>query len=59
MRRFPVVLVGSAFWSGLLDWAQEQLVDTGKISPEHLGLLRVVDDPDEVVKIVERGISDE
>jgi uncharacterized protein (TIGR00730 family) len=55
VRRFPVVLVGSSFWSGLLDWARHALVDSGKISPEHLDLLRVVDDPDEVVKIVEEG----
>ncbi len=55
VRRFPVVLVGSSFWAGLLDWAQHALVDSGKISPEHLDLLRVVDDPDEVVKIVEEG----
>ncbi len=55
VRRFPVVLVGSTFWAGLVSWAHQQLVETGKVSPEHLELLRVVDDPDDVVKIVEEG----
>ena len=53
VQRFPVVLVGSAFWAGLLSWAHQQLVETGKVTPEHLELLRVVDDPEDVVKIVE------
>jgi metallo-beta-lactamase family protein len=53
IQRFPVVLVGSAFWKGLLDWEREQLVDTGKVSPETLELLHVVDDPDQVAAIVE------
>ena len=59
IRRFPVVLVGSAFWAGLLDWARGQLLGTGKVSAEHLDLLRVVDDPDEVVAIVEGATTAE
>ncbi|MGZ4709548.1 MAG: TIGR00730 family Rossman fold protein [Acidimicrobiales bacterium] len=57
VRRFPVVLVGSEFWSGLLAWAHENLIESGKVSADYAGLLRVVDDPDEVVKIVEQGRS--
>ena len=53
VQRFPVVLVGSTFWGGLLDWERQQLVETGKVSTETLELLHVVDDPDEVAAIVE------
>jgi metallo-beta-lactamase family protein len=56
VRRFPVVLVGSAFWEGLVEWVRGQLVGTGKVSPSHLELLHVVDDPDEVVRIVTQGV---
>jgi hypothetical protein len=53
VRHFPVVLVGSAHWSGLLDWVRDTLIPAGYISPDDLGLLRVTDDPDEVVRLVQ------
>ena len=57
VQRFPVVLVGSAFWEGLLDWERRQLVDGGKVPAETLDLLHVVDDPDEVAAVVEAGVD--
>lgn len=47
--RFPIVLVGSEFWSGLLEWFQNTLVENGTISPENFNLFRVVDTADEAV----------
>jgi len=47
---FPVVLVGTEFWGGLVDWIKEQLLDGGKISPGDIDLLSVTDDLDEVVE---------
>ncbi|MDQ1687528.1 MAG: hypothetical protein QOK42_503 [Frankiaceae bacterium] len=49
---FPVVLVGSEFWGGLLDWMREKLVTRGMIAEADLNLLQVVDDVDEAVRIV-------
>ena len=46
---FPVVLVGTEFWGGLVDWIKERLLDGGKISPGDIDLLTVTDDLDEVV----------
>ena len=46
---FPVVLVGSEFWGGLVDWIKERLLDGGKISPGDIDLLTVTNDLDEVV----------
>ena len=52
VRHFPVVLVGSAYWAGLLDWARDTLIPAGTVSEADLGLLQVTDDPDEVVRIL-------
>ena len=45
---FPVILVGSDYWCGLIDWMRERLLDEGKISPTDLDLITVTDDPVEV-----------
>ncbi|MCX8522384.1 TIGR00730 family Rossman fold protein [Chryseobacterium formosus] len=47
--KFPIVLVGSEFWSGLLDWFKETLLTEGMISEGDLDLYRVVDTADEAV----------
>jgi uncharacterized protein (TIGR00730 family) len=48
IRHFPVVLVGTDYWAGLLDWIRERLLAEGKVSPSDLDLLYVTDDPLEV-----------
>ena len=48
----PIILVGSAFWSGLADWVKGRLVDEGMISPEDVGLLRIIDKPEDVVDAI-------
>jgi uncharacterized protein (TIGR00730 family) len=52
ITRFPVVLVGSAYWSGLLDWMRTTLAAARTIHPADLDLLQVTDSVDEVVRIV-------
>ena len=52
IQQFPLVLVGSAFWSGLLDWERSRLVGSGKVASRTLDLLHVVDDPEEVAALV-------
>jgi uncharacterized protein (TIGR00730 family) len=42
---FPIVLVGTQFWGGLVDWVRETLVQAGTISPDDLDLVTVTDDP--------------
>lgn len=50
---FPVVLMGSDFWQGLLDWVHETLLDKfNYISPEDIDLFKVVDDPQAATKII-------
>jgi hypothetical protein len=50
--RFPVVLVGTAFWSGLLDWILDALVGLGTISAADVGLVSLTDDPAEAAELV-------
>jgi len=54
MRHFPVVLVGTAYWSGLLDWVRATLIPNGAVTAEEVDLLVVTDDPDEVVALMRR-----
>lgn len=49
IARFPIVLVGSEFWAGLLDWFRDTLLKNGMIAEEDLNLYRVVDTADEAV----------
>ncbi len=53
IRHFPVILVGSEHWGGLLAWMHEHMVGSGELEPAEAGMLRLTDDPAEVVAIVE------
>jgi uncharacterized protein (TIGR00730 family) len=48
VTEFPVVLVGSAYWRGLVDWFHERMLAEGNISPADLDLFKVTDEPLEV-----------
>jgi uncharacterized protein (TIGR00730 family) len=58
ITRFPIVLVGSSYWSGLLAWLRDVVCAEGKVSPGDLDLLSVADDPDEVVRIIRTAHGD-
>lgn len=51
-RRIPIVLVGSSFWRGLLDWMRERLVGDGMIDAKDLDLMKLVDEADAVVAAI-------
>ncbi len=48
-RRIPIILVGSKFWAGMLDWFRTTLLAEGMINPEDLDLVQVFDEPELVV----------
>lgn len=52
VAHFPIVLVGSAYWQGLVDWLRDSVAATGKISPEDLDLVTVTDDLAEAIEVV-------
>jgi len=49
-RAIPIILVGSAFWSGLLDWFNQRLVGEGMINAQDMTLIQVIDKPADVVE---------
>ena len=55
IRNFPVVLFGSSYWSGLLEWFRAAVLTEGKISEHDLAMFHVVDTPQEVVAIMNRS----
>lgn len=51
--KFPIILVGTDFWSGLLDWIKTTIIEKHKnANPEDLNLIRLVDTEDEVVEVL-------
>ncbi|MCF8061875.1 MAG: TIGR00730 family Rossman fold protein [Deltaproteobacteria bacterium] len=56
IRSFPVVLVGSKYWKGLVGWLKGTLVEAGAVSPEDLDIFSVVDEPEEAVRIIRRRV---
>jgi uncharacterized protein (TIGR00730 family) len=53
IRYFPIVLVGSDYWGGLVDWLRERMLADGYISPADVDTLAVCDDVEHVLEIVE------
>jgi uncharacterized protein (TIGR00730 family) len=53
MKPFPVVLVDSEYWRGLIDWFRDSMVGRGYIAPEDMDLLRVCDETEEVIELVQ------
>jgi len=49
---FPLVLYGSSYWQGLLDWLRHSLVGGGKASQHDLALMHITDDVDEAVSLI-------
>src|ERR1700710_373008 len=53
VTRFPVILFGTGYWSGLVDWIRETMVAQGTVGPNDLELLSVTDDIAEVVGLIQ------
>lgn len=53
VTEFPIVLVGTDYWQGLIDWLRGPVLERGTISPDDVNLLRLTDDPAEAVRIVQ------
>ena len=52
VKHFPVILFGSAYWAGLVEWLTRTVAEERKINPTDLLLFRVTDDPAEAARIV-------
>ncbi len=56
IKPFPVILVGSTYWKGLLDWMKEVVLKEGKISLSDLEILQVIDEPEEIIKAIKKTV---
>ncbi len=52
IRDFPILLFGTAYWRGLVDWLGDPVAAEGKISRQDLEMLEVTDDPERVLEVV-------
>jgi uncharacterized protein (TIGR00730 family) len=55
ITKFPIVLVGSSYWSGLLSWIKATMLAAGNIGAAELSLIAVADDPDDVVRLIQEA----
>ncbi|TMM57211.1 TIGR00730 family Rossman fold protein [Maribacter algarum] len=53
IEKFPIILVGTDFWKGLMEWIKTTMLDAKNISPEDLDLIHLVDTEEEVVDIID------
>lgn len=56
MKPFPVILVDSSYWSGLIEWVKDTLLVNNMISKEDLNILRIIDEPGEIVDYIKRFV---
>jgi len=50
IERFPVILVGSEYWKGLIDWMKKAMLEKGRIEKGDLGIFCIADTPEEILK---------
>jgi uncharacterized protein (TIGR00730 family) len=54
IKGFPIILVGTSYWSGLVDWMREQLLTSGNVEEDDFLIFSVMDDPEEIVSYIKR-----
>lgn len=53
VKPLPVILFGSEYWSGLVEWIKTHLLESRRISPWDMNIIKITDDPEEVLRIVQ------
>ena len=56
MKPFPIILVDSSYWGGLLEWMKTNLLGQQKISEEDMDIFKVMDDPKEIVDYIKKFV---
>jgi len=56
IKPFPVILVGTEYWSGLLDWMKEKMLAANKVDNADMMILNVMDDPTEIVTYIKKTV---
>lgn len=55
-KPFPVILMGRKYWQGLIDWLKDRMLAEGKILPADMDLIQVMDEPEDVVKLIKKYV---
>jgi len=56
IKPFPVILMGSEYWKGLLDWLKGTMLSQSMISEEDLDFLHIVDEPEDAVRHIQKFV---
>jgi uncharacterized protein (TIGR00730 family) len=56
IKPFPIILVGSDFWSGLIGWLEEYVLGSGNIENDDMRIINLMDDPGEIVSYIKKTI---
>jgi len=56
IKPFPVILVGTEYWSGLLDWMKEKMLTTDKVDNSDMMIFTIMDDPLEIVSYIKKTV---
>ena len=56
IKSFPLIMMGSEYWQGLIDWLKNTMVKEGKILPVNMELIQIVDEPEEVVRLIKKYV---
>ncbi len=56
IKPFPVILVGSEYWAGLLDWIKEKMLATDKVDADDMVIFSVMDEPEEIVSHIKKTV---
>ncbi len=56
IKSFPLILMGSQYWEGLIDWLKNRMLAEEKILPADMELIQVVDEPEEVVRLIKKYV---
>ena len=56
IKSFPLILMGSEYWKGLIDWLNNTMLAEDKILPVDMELIQIVDEPEDVVKLIKKYV---
>jgi uncharacterized protein (TIGR00730 family) len=56
IKSFPLILMGGEYWHGLIEWLKNTMLQEDKISPADMDLIQIVDEPEEVVKLIKKYV---
>ena len=56
IKPFPIIVVGSDFWGGMMEWVKEKMLSNGNIDGDDILIINLMDDPDEIVSFIKRTI---